>query len=172
MKNYNRTAVSRLPSLWREKFQSFSVDERDFLNMDNRLVIPNSTRAMIMCSLHYGHPGRDALLALIGDIWWPRIHREVIDQARLCEQCLQSGKNLKCFQSQKVFGKNSGSKRTKRGDCTRFRRTVPKCKRGEKVSVGVDRPFFGMAGRLISKVSHYEKSYRISEAIHSALWGA
>ena len=60
---------------------------------------------MIMCSLHYGHPGRDAMLAMIGDIWWPRIHREVIDQARLCEQCLQSGKNLKCIQSQKVTGK-------------------------------------------------------------------
>ena len=58
-----------------------------------------------MCSLHYGHPGRDAMLAMIGDIWWPRIHREVIDQARLCEQCLQSDMNLKCIQSQKVFGK-------------------------------------------------------------------
>ena len=105
VKNYNRTAVSRLPSPWREKFQSFSVDEREFLYMDNRLVIPNSMRAMIMCSLHYGHPGRDAMLTVIGDIWWPRIHREVIDQARLCEQCLQAGKNLKCIQSQKVFGK-------------------------------------------------------------------
>ena len=105
VKSYNRTAVSRLPSPWREKFQSFSVDERVFLYMDNRLVIPNSMRAMIMCSLHYGHPGRDAMLAMIGDIWWPRIHREVIDQARFCELCLQSGKNLKCIQSQKVFGK-------------------------------------------------------------------
>ena len=105
VKNYNRTAVSRLPSPLREKFQSFSVDERDFLYMDNRLVIPSSMRAMIMCSLHYGHHGRDAMLAMIGDIWWPRIHRESIDQARLCEQCLQSGKYLKCIQSQKVFGK-------------------------------------------------------------------
>ena len=73
--------------------------------MDNRLVIPSSMRAMIMCSLHYGHTGRDAMLAMIGDIWWPRIHREVIDQARLCEQCLQSGKNLKSIQSQKIIGK-------------------------------------------------------------------
>ena len=30
VKNYNRTAVSRLPSPWREKFQSFSRDEREF----------------------------------------------------------------------------------------------------------------------------------------------
>ena len=45
------------------------------------------------------------MLAMIGDIWWPRIHREVIDQSRLCEQCLQSGKYLKCIQSQKVTEK-------------------------------------------------------------------
>ena len=105
VKNYIKTAVSRLPSPWREKFQLFSTDDRNFLYMDNRLVIPQSMRAMIMCSLHYGHPGRDAMLAMVGDIWWPRIHREVIDQARLCDQCLEAGKNLKCIQSQKELGK-------------------------------------------------------------------
>ena len=62
-------------------------------------------RAMIMCSLHYGHSGRDAMLSMIEDIGWPRIHREVIDQARLCEQCLQSGKNLKYLLKQKQIGK-------------------------------------------------------------------
>ena len=62
-------------------------------------------RAMIMCSLHYGHPGRHAMLGMITDIWWPRIHREVLDKARLCEQCLQSGKNLKCMSKQGQIGK-------------------------------------------------------------------
>ena len=105
VKNYNETAVSRLPPPCREKFQSFSIDERNFLYMDNRLGFPQSMRAMIMCSLRYGHPGRDAMLLMVGDIWWPRIHREVIDQERLCEQCLQSGKNLNCIQSRKETGK-------------------------------------------------------------------
>ena len=105
VKNYNRTAVSRLPSSWRQKFQSFSLDEREFLYRDNRLVIPHAMRAIIMCSLHYGHPGRDAMLGMVSDIWWPKIHREVIDQARLCEQCLQAGKNLKCILKQKQVGK-------------------------------------------------------------------
>ena len=73
--------------------------------MDNRLLFPQSMRAMIMCSLHYGHPGRDAVLSMVGDNWWPRIHREVIDQARLFDQCLEAGKNLKCIQSQKELGK-------------------------------------------------------------------
>ena len=62
-------------------------------------------RSMIVCSLHYGHPGRDSMLAMIKDIWWIRIHREVIDQARLCEQCLESAKILKCILRQKQIGK-------------------------------------------------------------------
>ena len=103
--NYNKTGISRLPSPWREQFQSFSIDSRDFLYMDNRLVIPQSLRPMIMCSLHYGHPGRDSMLSMSSDIWWPRIHREIVDQARLCDQCLQSGKNLKCMLRQKQVGK-------------------------------------------------------------------
>ena len=42
---------------------------------------------------------------MIVDIWWPRMHQEVVDQARLCDQCLQSGKNLKCMLRQKQVGK-------------------------------------------------------------------
>ena len=106
--NYNKSGVTRLPAPWREKFQAFSLDEREFLYMEiffNRLVIPQAMRPMIMCSLHYGNPGRDAMLAMIEDIWWPRIHREVIDQARLCKQCLDSGKNLKDMLKQKQIGK-------------------------------------------------------------------
>ena len=60
VKNHYETGISRLPSPWREKFQSFSIDKREFLYMDNRLVIPQSLRPMIMCLLHYGHPGRDS----------------------------------------------------------------------------------------------------------------
>ena len=105
VKTYNKTGVSRLPSPWREKFQTFSIDDKNLLYMDNRLVIPQSMRSMIMCSLPYGHPGRDSMLAMVEDIWWPRIHREIIDQARLCEQCLESGKNLKCILRQKQIGK-------------------------------------------------------------------
>ena len=33
VKNYNKTGVTRLPSPWREKFQAFSLDEREFLYM-------------------------------------------------------------------------------------------------------------------------------------------
>ena len=66
--NYNRTAVSRLHSPWRGKFQSFSFDEREFLSMDNRLVIPQAMRAMSMCSLQYGHLRCDAMLGIVAEI--------------------------------------------------------------------------------------------------------
>ena len=70
VKNHGKTGICRLPSPWREKFPSFSVNEKGFLYLDNRLVIPQSLRPMIMCSLHYGHPGRDSMLAMTADIWW------------------------------------------------------------------------------------------------------
>ena len=72
--------------------------------MEPRLVIPQYLRAMIICSLHYGHPGRESMLAMITDIW-PRIHWEAIDQARLCDQCLHSGQILKCVPRQNQVGK-------------------------------------------------------------------
>ena len=104
-KKYYKTGVTRLQSRWREKRPTFSLDDRGVLHMDNRLVIPRAMRPMITCFLHYGHPGRDAMLSMIEDLWLPRINREVIDQARLCEQCLQSVKNLKYMLKQKQKGK-------------------------------------------------------------------
>ena len=71
------------------------ADEKDLPFMDNRFVIPHSIGAMIMCSLHHGHPDREALMAIIAYISWARILREVVDKAQFCEQCLQSGKNSK-----------------------------------------------------------------------------
>ena len=67
IKKYNKTAVNRLPPSM-GKVQSFPLASREFLYMDNRLVIPPSMRHMIMCSLHYGHPGRDAMLSMVADI--------------------------------------------------------------------------------------------------------
>ena len=121
-----------MPSPCRETFRAFSLDEREFLYMDNRLVIPQSMRSMIMCSLHYGHPGRDAMLAMIEDIWWPRIHCEVIDQAGLFEQCLESGKNLKYMLKQKQFGKLPEAKEQNEEVALDFAGPFQNAKKGKK----------------------------------------
>ena len=74
--------------------------------MDDRLVIPKALRLIIMHSLHYGHPGRDAMLAtIILIMWWPRLHREVVTIARECPKCKESGKSVKTLLSQKPIGK-------------------------------------------------------------------
>ena len=70
------TKISRLPAPWREKFQTFSVDQNNFLYMDQRLVIPFEMRKTIFNSLHFGHPGRDMMLTLVADIWWPKDSQE------------------------------------------------------------------------------------------------
>ena len=78
--------ISRLPAPWREKFDSFSVDSRNYLYMDKRLVIPTNLRTSIMSSIHYGYPGRDTMLRYISDIWWPKFHREVVTTAKSVQQ--------------------------------------------------------------------------------------
>ena len=73
--------------------------------MDNRLVIPKDIRENILRAIHYGHAGRDSMLREASDIWWPRIHREIVEKARNCRECQIAGKNLKCLKSQNEFGK-------------------------------------------------------------------
>ena len=45
------------------------------------------------------------MLREAADVWWPRIHREIVEKAKSCQQCCQSGKNIKSLQSQNEFGK-------------------------------------------------------------------
>ena len=77
-------------------------------------------------------PGRDAILSVITDIWWPRIHREVIDQARLCEQCRQSGKNLKCILKQSQTGKLPEAKEQNEDIALDFAGPFQNAKKGKK----------------------------------------
>ena len=73
--------------------------------MDNRLVIPKNMRENALRAIHFGHAGRDAMLREAVDVWWPRVHREIVEKAKNCVQCQQAGKNLKCLKSQKEIGK-------------------------------------------------------------------
>ena len=45
------------------------------------------------------------MLQAVADIWWPQIHREIVLLAQTCNQCEDSGKNLKTIKSQSNFGK-------------------------------------------------------------------
>ena len=99
--------------------------------MDQRLVIPANLRSSIMSSIHYGHPGRDTMLRYVADIWWPEIHREVINTAKYCEQCSKSGKNVKPFLKQSQFGEISKSNEPNE-DYVRFCGSLSKFRAGKK----------------------------------------
>ena len=103
--NKNTAVIARLPPPWREKFISFSVDSNGLLYMDHRLIIPKDMRENMLRAIHFGHAGRDAMLREASDVWWPGIHREIINKARNCSECREAGKNFKCIKSQKEFGK-------------------------------------------------------------------
>ena len=105
LKERNATQISRLPPPWREKFNSLSLDNNGLLYLEERLVIPEDMRDNMLSAIHFGHAGRDAMLREAADVWWPRIHREIVEKAKNCQQCSQSGKNLKCLQSQNGFWK-------------------------------------------------------------------
>ena len=73
--------------------------------MDNRLVIPKDMRENMLRAIHSGHAGRDAMLREASDVWWPRIHREIVEKTRNCNECRLTGKNLNCMKAQNEFGK-------------------------------------------------------------------
>ena len=51
VKTREGSKISRLPAPWREKFNAFSVDHRNYLYVDQRLVIPANLCSSIMSSL-------------------------------------------------------------------------------------------------------------------------
>ena len=104
LKKPDSTKINRLPTPWREKFRCLSLDQHDFLYLDERLIIPKVLRPIIMRSLHYGHPGRDSMLATVSNVWWPRLHREVVAIARTCPQCSESGKTIRPLLTLKQVG--------------------------------------------------------------------
>ena len=93
--------------MWQNRFKEFSLDENDFIYVDERLVIPEELRRPIFRSLHWGHPGRDVMLQAVADIWWPQIHREIVLLTQTCNHCPQSGKNLKTLLPQSNYEKLS-----------------------------------------------------------------
>ena len=73
--------------------------------MDKRLVIPKEMRENVMRAIDYGHAGQDAMLREASNLWWLKIHRQIVKRAQRCDECQKAGKNLKSLKSQKEFGK-------------------------------------------------------------------
>ena len=97
--------------------------------MDEKLVIPNLLRPIILRSVHYGHPGRGSMLATVANVWWPRLHREVVGIAQTCQQCKTAGKNIKPLLRHRQIGK------------------LPRCTEiNQEIAIAFARPFQNAVG--------------------------
>ena len=110
LQTFDQKKFNKLPKIWQQRYKELRLDENNFIYIDERLVIPEELRRPIFRSLHWGHPGRDTMLQAVADIWWPRIHREIVLLAQSCSRCQKAGKNLKTIQKQSEYGKLPAAK--------------------------------------------------------------
>ena len=62
--------------------------------VDNRIAIPMCLRKPLLSRLHRSHAGQLAMLDAAQYIWWPRMHRDIVQLCKDCPQCTKFGKNL------------------------------------------------------------------------------
>ena len=90
--------------LFKPVFKYLRVD-RELVFFENRLVvIPRDMRQAVLNSIHSGHPGRDAMLGSVDEVWWPQIHRQIVASAKTCKICQNTGRNIKVIERQSEFG--------------------------------------------------------------------
>ena len=84
----------------------------DCLLNDERIVIPSQLRQTVLDSLHLTHPGMAAMLVLSHHVWFPHIHRSIVQMAQNCKHCTEQGKKFKTHLRKKDFIPNATSSRT------------------------------------------------------------
>ena len=62
--------------------------------VDNRIAIPNCLRKPSLARLHRSHAVQLAMVDAAQYIWWPRMHRDIVQLCKDCPQCTKFGKNL------------------------------------------------------------------------------
>ena len=63
--------------------------------VDNRIAIHMCLRKPLLSRLHRSHAGQFAMVDAAQNIWWPRMHRDIVQLCKDCPQCTKFGKNLK-----------------------------------------------------------------------------
>ena len=67
----------------------------DCLLVDNRLAVPEKLRQAVLRRLHQGHPGQEAMLEVSNYLWWPHMHKDIVNMAEECRSCTRYVKNAK-----------------------------------------------------------------------------
>ena len=77
-------------SLWN---QSSLVDDRILVN--DRLAVPCQLRTVVLKRIHWGHLGQEAMLNVSHYLWWPHMHKDIVNLAEEGRSCTRYGKNAK-----------------------------------------------------------------------------
>ena len=77
-------------SLWH---QMTVVD--DCIVVDGRLAVPGLLLPAVLKRIHRGHPGQEAMIDVSKYLWWPHMHKDIVNMAEECRSCTRSGKNAK-----------------------------------------------------------------------------
>ena len=101
-----------LSILKREKLRCLNLGKQTFMYMNERLVVPKIKRPVSKSSFQCGHPGKKSMLATVSNVWWPKVHREVVAIAKNCPRCSEAGKNTKNVLCQKLDGKLPTAQKT------------------------------------------------------------
>ena len=169
LKSKEGANISRLPAPWRKNFISFSVDRRNCLYMDERLVIPANLRASISSSKHYGDLGRDTMFRYISNIWWPKIHREVVTAAKCCDQCNAAGKNVEPSLIQTQLGKIPKSDKPNEGIALGLAGSFQNAENGKIIDSSC-RQFFLLGLTPYFYINQQLKSERSFKKLHITVW--
>ena len=63
--------------------------------IDERVAIPHSIQDAVLESLHLTHPGSWGMITLGQHLFWPDMHRGILNKAAQWKPCTDIGKNLK-----------------------------------------------------------------------------
>ena len=102
-------------SLWH---QMTLVDE--CILVDNRLVVPCQLRPAVLKRIHRGHPGQEAMLNVSNYLWWPHMHKDIVNSAEECRSCTRNGKNAKYILAKKFYQKAATAIAARSGVAIRF----------------------------------------------------
>ena len=67
----------------------------DCILVDNRIAVPAQLRQAVMKRIHRGHPGQEAMIDVSNYLWWPHMHKDIVNLAEECRECTRYGKNAK-----------------------------------------------------------------------------
>ena len=67
----------------------------DCILVDNRLAVPGQLRQAVLKKIRRGHPGQEAMLDVSKYLWWPHMHKDIVNLAEECRSCTRYGNNAK-----------------------------------------------------------------------------